>query len=347
MYEYTGNIHIHSSYSDGSLEIEDIAGRAHLAGLEFIIITDHHTLKGRYEEKEGYIRQVLVLIGMEANYKKNHYLCLDVEEEAAGNDEDPQQVIDEVNRQKGIGIIAHPFEKGSAVFENGAAYEWTDWQVTGFQGIEIWNFTSQWKDHVTSICKGLVLVFYPHAALPGPCPRALAKLDEYQRQGKKIFATGGSDAHGYTMKIGMLKVLVSPYEESFRCINVHVLTELPLTGEAQADRKAIYQAIRKGRLWVGYDYFINSRDFRFYMEAGGQRWQMGESVPLGRDLKARVLTSRAARVKLIRNGRKVADSSGLEHVFNCTDRGVYRVEVYHRYLLGHRPWIFSNSIWVD
>lgn len=37
-----------------------------------------------------------------------------VKEVIANNDESPQVVIDEVNRQQGIGIIAHPLKKGPA-----------------------------------------------------------------------------------------------------------------------------------------------------------------------------------------------------------------------------------------
>ena len=54
MYEYLGNMHIHSTYSDGSLDIEAIAARASRAGLNFIIISDHYTLEGLYQNKEGY-----------------------------------------------------------------------------------------------------------------------------------------------------------------------------------------------------------------------------------------------------------------------------------------------------
>ncbi|KUG03553.1 hypothetical protein ASZ90_018986 [hydrocarbon metagenome] len=347
MNEYTGNMHIHSSYSDGSLEIEDIAAKASRAGLDFIIITDHYTLAGRYAGKEGYQQKVLVLIGMEANETKNHYLCLDIGKEVKNKNDNPQVVIDEVNRQHGIGIIAHPFEKGSPLFADGISFEWTDWKVSGFQGIEIWNFTSQWKDHVTSTIKGLWLVFYPHAALSGPCPKALAKLDEYQCRGEKIIATGGSDAHGYAMKLGMFHFQVSPYETSFKCINVHVLTELPLTGEVERDKEKIYTALRKGTLWIGYDYFINSRGFRYFAREVDQTWQMGDTVPSSKDLTLQVSTPAAVRVKLLKNGKVIQSSSGKRHIFSHIDPGVYRIEAYHRHFLGYRPWIFSNSIWVE
>ena len=41
MFTYAGNIHIHSSYSDGSGSIEEIAKAAAKAGLDYIVITDH------------------------------------------------------------------------------------------------------------------------------------------------------------------------------------------------------------------------------------------------------------------------------------------------------------------
>ncbi len=347
MYEYAGNMHIHSSYSDGSLEIADIAAKAVRAGLDFIIITDHYTLSGLYDGKEGYQQNVLVLIGMEANESKNHYLCLDIDKEVENNDDNPQAVIDEVNMQQGIGIIAHPFEKGSPVFADGINFPWTDWKVCNFQGIEIWNFTSQWKDHITSTIKGVLLVFYPHAALSGPCPQALAKLDEHQCRGEKIIATGGSDAHGYAMKLGMFNLQASPYETSFKCINVHVLTELPLSGEVQPDKEKLYAAIRKGTLWIGYDYFINSKGFRFFIRDGVNTWQMGDTVPLSEHMILQAVTPESARVKLIKNGKVWQVSTGKRHIFQDVDRGVYRIEAYHRFLLGYRPWIFSNSIWVE
>ena len=135
-----------------------------------------------------------------------------------------------------------------------------------------------------------ILLIYPHAALTGPCPLALQKLDQYQGQGKKIIAVGGSDAHGFKMKAGILWVTVSPYETAFRCINVHVLCPTPLSGQVADDKYKIYHAIRQGQLWIAYDYFINSYGFRFFVEGEGKRWQMGDSLPFSSKLTGWVFT---------------------------------------------------------
>jgi histidinol phosphatase-like PHP family hydrolase len=44
-YEAIGVIHVHSSYSDGSKKIEEIAKIGEHAGLDFLMFTDHGTLK--------------------------------------------------------------------------------------------------------------------------------------------------------------------------------------------------------------------------------------------------------------------------------------------------------------
>ena len=42
MIEITGAIHMHSVFSDGSGEVEDIARYAGEAGLDYILLTDHN-----------------------------------------------------------------------------------------------------------------------------------------------------------------------------------------------------------------------------------------------------------------------------------------------------------------
>lgn len=347
MYEYIGNMHIHSLYSDGSLGIKKIAEAAGRSGLNFIIVTDHGNLGAYFNNEEGYYCNVLVLVGMEANAVKNHYLCLDVKANIINNDENPQEVIDQVNQHHGIGIIAHPYDKGSPLDNDSISFKWLDWEVENFQGIEIWNFTSQWKENLNNIFKALLYIIYPHSAIKGPCPSALQKLDYYQKQGKHIIAAGGSDAHGQIRKIGFMSLVLSDYDYLFRCISLHLLTDCPLNGELGADKPNIYEALRKGCFWTSYDYFLNSRGFRFIINNQEQSWQMGDTVPWSHNTAAQVTTPYPSKVKLLKDGTIFQTSTGRYHSFPDLKPGVYRVEAEHRHFLGYRPWIFSNSIWVE
>jgi hypothetical protein len=297
MYEYIGNMHIHSAYSDGSLAINEIAKAAAQAGLNFIIVTDHGNLDGYINNEEGYYNKVLVIIGLEANMVKNHYLCLDVKVPIASHDDNPQKVINDVNKQKGIGIIAHPFDKGSPLDNGSISFKWLDWEVSDFQGIEIWNYTSQWKGKISNRLKALLFVIYPHLALSGPCPLALKKLDLYQKQGNHVIAAGGSDAHGKILKLGFISLALSDYYYLFRCINIHLLTGNPLTGNHDLDKQKIYTALRKGCFWTAYDYFFNSRGFRYVIKSRDQSLQMGDTVPYSKDVAAEIITPHPSKVK--------------------------------------------------
>lgn len=344
MYEYSGNIHIHSDYSDGTGSVDDIASYAREAGLDFIVLNDHFSL---YQNDEGYINGVLVLQGMEVNDTANHYLAMDIEKDIDANVDYPQKVIDDVNAQNGIGIIAHPFEKGSPLFHDRRTYQWTDWSVQGFQGIEVWNFLSQWRDGITGIIKGIYLLINPHSAfIQGPYKEALAMLDKYQEKGEEIFLTGGSDAHNSLIKIGPLNLRISPYDLCFKCINMHILSEYRFSGNFLEDKEICYNALRKGSSWVAYDFFKNSQGFSFIIKFGNKEWGMGETVPLQEYLLAEVKTPYKARVVLLRNGEYWESSKGQKHEFKRIKEGVYRVEVYHPQGLRYHPWIFSNSIWV-
>jgi len=344
MFEYRGNMHIHSTYSDGSGTIEEISAAAKRAGLDFIIVTDHFNLEALPEA--GYRDKLLLLVGMEMNDAHNHYLALDVERVIKNDTAQPQTVIDAVNQQEGIGIIAHPLEYPSAFLNDGEVYNWLDWSVHSFQGIEIWNLLSQWKGSIKSLIEAFYYYLNPHAAIIGPYPEILKKFDDYQQQGHRIVAFGGADAHAPEIKLGPIKIKIIPYEMSFRCINMHVLLIQPLSGEFKTDQELIYQALRQGSSWIAYDYYRNSQGFTFTLGKGNEKWSMGESVPWQENMSIQVYTPYPARVKLVKDGLPLGESAGQDHLFNNIKPGIYRMEAYHRHGLKYRPWIFTNAIWV-
>jgi len=348
MFEYSGNIHIHSAYSDGRLSIKEIAREAKKAGLNFIIITDHNNLDGLVNQQEGYYNDVLVLVGMEVNDICNHYLALDISKVVLKNTRHPQHVIDGVNSQKGIGIIAHPVEKGSPYINEGRTYPWKDWTVEGYQGIEIWNFLSQWRDEITNIFRGIQLLINPVAALKkGAQSGALAIYDQQVSQGKKIIAVGSSDAHGYQVGLGPVKIKIGGYDISFRTINMHILSKEALTGDANEDKYKVYEALRCGCAWISNDYYLNSRGFRYQIKDRNKVWQMGDKATYNPGMIAEIKTPVSTRVVLYRNGRRVGENTGNEHCFNITQPGIYRSQAFIKYKAHFLPWIYSNPIWLE
>lgn len=346
MYEYVGNIHIHSVYSDGTGNIKEIACLAEKAGLDFVVITDHENLRGLRNNEEGYYGRVLVLIGMEINDACCHYLALNIKREVANDTSNPQKIIDEVNEQGGIGIIAHPFEKGSPYYENGIVFNWNNWQVSGFQGIEIWNWVSGWKDNIDSFVKGIFLLLCPRFCITGPSREALRKLDFFQLKGEKVAAFGGSDAHNIKFKLGFIPITVGSYLKAFRSVNMHILLMEKLGKDWARDKLAVYEALRSGRSWVADDYRRDSRGFRFLLKYGNQSWTAGDEVEYRNGMHMEVITPYYGRVRLIHNGKTAAVSKGKRHIFEDIGKGVYRIEADYRFLGRYYPWIYSNSIFL-
>lgn len=346
MSEYVGNLHVHSTYSDGTGTIEEIAEAARDAGLDIVGMTDHHTLKPIRDGKEGWHGKVLMLFGTEIGTEHNHYLAWRVTKEIPDNQQNPQAVIDAVHAQGGIGFIAHPFEKGCKYGFSGRAFTWENWNVSGFTGICIWNFISQWKGPITSWPKALFYYLYRRAAVTGPDSETLAIWDRYLKNGR-VVAIGGTDAHAFRFSIGSIKSKIFPYKYLFKTINTHIITDKPLTGELNPDKKIVYTALERGHCFVSFDLLGSGRGFEFNASTAARKVMMGDEITLSGGVKLEVILPRAAKVRIIKNGAPWREGYGKHHLYTVKKPGVFRVEVFRKSLFGHdRAWIFSNPIYV-
>lgn len=354
MNEYIGNIHMHTVHSDGAGTFADLRSAGLAAGLDFIIVTDHNVLvegeEGYYQEPSaGAGRGLLVLVGAEINDEAleppgNHLLCLGISRNPLAHAADPQALIDAVKAQGGMAFLAHPFERTGPLITD--CYPWQRWDVTGFQGVELWNYMSEFRPHVTSRLSGLLLSFLPALFSAGPWPEMLAKWDELTRQ-RPVVAIGGSDVHARSYHVfGPIYRTAFPYAHCYRAVNTHILTETPLSGDPAGDRPVVYNALRAGHCWVGYDLIGNTRGFRF--AAGSDREQaiLGDTVTANSPVRFDVRLPAPADLRLLRNGQIVRREQGRSLTFTTTEPGVYRVEAWRRAWFKPRGWIFSNPIYV-
>jgi hypothetical protein len=351
--EVVGNMHMHTPYSDGEWYHEAIAGAALAAGLDYIIVTDHnvwvHGPEG-YRASEDGKKRVLVLVGEEVhdqrrNPQGNHLLIFGAERELARHAPDPQKLLDAAGEAGALTFLAHPFEKAAPLFDEGEI-PWHDWEVTGFTGLEIWNFMSEFKGLLTSKQAALRFAFKPDLGICGPFEATLAKWDELLAAGRRVVAIGNSDAHGNSYRMGNVERVIFPYEFLFKAVNTHLYLPEPLSGDLLADRRAIYQALREGRGWVGYDLPAPTQGFRF--SAQGERGTaiMGEEIAAGAGVTMQVRVPHKAELRVIHNGREVARAvdTNLTHI--SSQPGAYRVEARIMHQGQWRGWIFSNPIYL-
>ncbi len=344
MHQYLGNIHIHSTHSDGHSSIVEIARAAATAGLDFIIITDHNTLAGQAEE--GYHHGVLVLVGSEINKAKNHYLALNIKNVPPVNDGDPQQVIDNVNSQNGLGFIAHPFELGSRLVHNYQHFPWTDWDVTGYTGIEVWNWCSQWRDGAKNAITALYHAYLDPAGLvKGPDPTALARFDEITKKRRTVAITG-SDAHAWPIRRGPLRRTIFPYTYQFRTANNCLLLEQALSPDFPTAKAQIYEALQNGRLFMVNNLLGDPTGFSFSAFTDGSKHHPGDEAPLGELTTLQIDCPQKKRGRLrhriIHNGRLHDEIDSGNASVRIHNPGAYRLEVYRN----NKPWIFTNPIYI-
>ncbi len=80
LHDLAGVLHVHSTYSDGTGTVPEIAAAARANGLDFLLLTDHDTLAARDRGEEGWHDAVLMLVGEEVSPRReNHYLAFGLE----------------------------------------------------------------------------------------------------------------------------------------------------------------------------------------------------------------------------------------------------------------------------
>ena len=375
LYEIVTSLHMHTPYSDGEFSHTQIAEAAIRAGIDCVYVTDHNVwVKGPEHYYSHDDRKVLVLVGEEVHDagrqpQQNHLLVFGTGAELTSYAADPQALVDAAGRAGALTFIAHPFESAAELFGE-TALSWTAWHVSGFTGMEIWNYMSEFKDLLTSRASALRYALNPETGIAGPKAEILNKWDELTAEGRKVVAIGGVDAHGTAYRLGALQRVIFPYEFLFRQLATHLLTEAPLTGVYETDRPLVLAALARGHCFVGYDGAAPTRGFRFTLHTDAGTFLMGDEVanhsgvtmeiavptrpgqaphPSGAAKAAVAETGVRVSTHLIRNGVPMArweNQTNLTHIVPARETGVYRVEVHLRYQGRLRGWIFSNPVYL-
>lgn len=137
------DVHMHSTYSDGSATIEQILQHVeHNTDLDVIAITDHDVIEGSLRARdlwrEGSYRFDFI-VGEEVTTKEGHLLGLFIEKRVPAG-LSMERSIDLIHEQGGLAIIAHPLHR---FFRHSCQRTVMDRihaaQDVWFDGAETWN----------------------------------------------------------------------------------------------------------------------------------------------------------------------------------------------------------------
>ena len=189
-----GNLHMHTTRSDGRLSYEEAVARYERAGYDFIAVTDHWVRSEKGTTAGG----MLLLSGCEYNIgdtvQQGVYHIVGVGMETAPalerTEKSPQRIIDEINAAGGVAILAHPaWSLNSA--EDVA-------RLTGLCGTEIYNTTS--------------------AVPPNVRPYSGLFVDQLASLGVLLPCMGADDAHRYVNDATVCSIMVHAREKSHEAV---------------------------------------------------------------------------------------------------------------------------------
>ncbi|MSS72297.1 MAG: histidinol-phosphatase [Candidatus Latescibacteria bacterium] len=332
--EVQGVLHVHSNHSDGSGSVAAVVEAAQRTGVDFLVLTDHNTMRAKHEGWEGWHGSTLLIVGEEVSTRAGHCLAIGTSDSIPRR-RPAAEIIRDIGAQGGLSFIAHPHGVYKP-FLRRRDHSWKDWSLKAYTGLEIWSYMFDWarqfKYYRWSEC-----VRHPDRLIVGPDPHTLSRWDELGR-GARVVGIGGVDAHA--RRYPLLNVVIFPYEDLFRTVRTHVLLDGPLTRDAATDRVAILNALREGRCFASYDHRVPGLGFCFSAPSHGLL--MGDEAAFLHDLDLVVESPVPAAFRLIRDGLQQGEGAGRRHVFRTEGPGVYRAEA----RLDGRPWIFTNPIYL-
>lgn len=349
LYDYTGVIHLHSYHSfDGRIPVDDIVQMADENGLDFLMLTDHSTLGARRSGKEGWHGGVLLVVGQEISPRFNHYLAFAIDEEVVVNQDDmecrPQDYIDRVGKLGGIGFIAHPDHEGAKMFHV-KHFPWKDWSVSGYTGMGVWDFMTDWQSTLRGFPSALAGYLFPAHVLKGPREITLKRWDDLNARGR-VVGIGELDNHDTPRKVWGMTVSIFPFRRAFRFIRTHLLLDNPLRGDAQEDIKVLLKALKSGRAYIALEYFRDARGFSLTLSDADREVTMGDEFLLRGEAVLQVMAPEKGKIRIIKDGNLCAEVVGKNITYAVLQKGVYRAEVYAKIWGKYRPWIFSNPVYV-
>ncbi len=295
LFEINGIIHFHTVYSDGSGRIEDLIETAKKLKADFLVSSDHNTLKPKSDGLEGYYYgRLLYFAAEEINTEFGHLLALGIEKEIKRGKY--KEILSDIKRQNGAAVICHPYNWWTP---------WKNFKVKGYDGIEIINLDSQWRGMnplyiVAVILSYRINPFYALHFLSHKPVKTIKFWDGVQKHKSMKTGIAAADAHSNVKLTKKRRIKFPKYSELFSVARTHILLDGRLSGDLSGDKKKITEAVKKGRCFFSFDLFGIPKGFYYYASIGEKYYFSGDSA------------APAAAPHIDKNGKNVIIYSGID-----------------------------------
>jgi hypothetical protein len=183
-----GNLHCHSTRSDGTRSPQGVIDDYAKRGYDFLMLSDHDILSAPEDYAQWESRGLVFINGNEVSANGPHILHVDADRRVEPL-KDRQKVMDQVRAGRGFAVAAHP--NWTTNFDHCTIENLLNW--TGYIGVEVFN--------------GLVQTHSGSAY-------ALDKYDLALSKGKKLWAFANDDSHYGTTDIELGWNVVYTHDKS-------------------------------------------------------------------------------------------------------------------------------------
>lgn len=357
-HEYSGVIHVHTVYSDGSGTYGQIGRTADSLGLAFAIITDHNTVQPMRDSLAGRFGLTLIIPAVEisTNGEHGHFLVIgDSVPLVPRNGVTSDSVFRDALRKRSVIILAHVFHPRNTL-------DWDNWDIGAFTGMELYNFDDGWRSNLNFYqINKLIAAFIANGFDPEALNYVLAYPDREMKKfdtlntERKVIGLGSLDAHANIRLWNNLSLHFPSYQALFGLVQTVVVTREAFDGRYRHDRRLLLAAIRDGNCYVAFSGLEEARGFLFTATADSAEAIMGDSIKMQAALRLHVSLPDSDNVEtqIIHDGKTVAtyENAGSMEL-SVSQPGDYRVQAFQRrtmlplFLKGSFPWIISNPIYV-
>ena len=342
--ELSGALHIHTCYSyDCDVSIEIILKYAKKSNLDFITLNDHNNFNAKFDKAfENLPDNPIIIVGAEVNDCDNQHHLLVFNSSVIKSNINADEYLDYY--KESVTFAAHPYEfRKSSKFKK---YEWVNKTLTGFSGVEIWNYSSSWIASVSNFYLSFLCLIFPSFFVRKPSNENIMFWDKINIDSfnDKTFsfksAIGSLDAHSHKCSFLKFKFRILTHKKLFNTLRTNVL----LNEYENICYENIINALKKGNSYiVNYSLGVPWNFYAVISDKCKQEAIFGEFIE-GNDKELYFYFNlpMISDVYLIHNGKRLSKIHDKQGCFTIINKGIYRLEIY-RYFYA---WIFTNPIYV-
>jgi len=316
-----GDGHTHTTHSSGMTTVAENVAKAKERELNWVAITDHHTIAPKAECNAETTNDFICIVGEEVSTGQGHVLAWGIQKAVwwgLNGSYNMNDVFENIHKQGGLAVVTHPFAPDPDDYDFFGTYD-------AFDAIEIYHGYAGFNNFPLSTdMDGL----------------ALSKWEEYLNNGWRKTAVGDSDCHDASNTPDGGDVFDRRGAIGYPR-NVLYVKEFSLQG--------ILEAVRSGRLYI-----TDGPELNFTVSDRILGETIYSDVPITLTINVSGIATTSSDLNVMRNGTQIftqalsTGSFSYSFTYGASSDSWFRAEIRNPTIInGEINVAFTNPIYFD